>query len=101
MPSYTVNTDRKKFVGYLWPNGVFKKNVRKSLHLHRTLDSWAISTRIVKKLVKAKCHTVEITDIERGVKYTCGIEKFVDGLGIGWEDQQKAVERKEFKQVIL
>ena len=101
MPPYRSNG---KHIGFLHSDGVYRKSVKKSVHLFQQLGAWGIDYEAVKKLEKANCHLVEITDTEgmsNGVLYRCPLKKFIDGERRFYDGDQLFVPRSEFTQIII
>jgi hypothetical protein len=77
----------KKVVGRI-SNGIFKKKVRYSKHLFRTIPSWGIDTQILKGLGQQGVTLIEIYDTETKKTYFSTLENFMtnsfeDNFGYG------------------
>jgi len=57
---------------------VFMKTVRKSKHLHRKMNAWAIDAGIVVQLLKMGCHGIVIVDKDEKKKYDVSMNTFIN-----------------------
>ena len=86
-----------KIVGYL-KDDIFRKKVRKSEHLLRNINGWAISDSILTSLRKEGCREIRIKDLEVGLVYKIEFEHFMKfSKVIGYQDTQRALPIQYFE----
>ena len=75
MKSYT--NSKGKLIGYLWPDGVFRKEVSGSKHLYRNESAWGLDKSILDDLPEGT--PIKIKDKEDGTIYITDKETFLTG----------------------
>jgi hypothetical protein len=72
-------------------DGIFRKRLKKSVHLMRNSDSWAIQYDVLKKARDAGCVEVRILEIEENIIYSVSMETlWGQSQVMNWGDGQQA-----------
>ena len=80
-------------------DGIFRKRVKKSLHLMKNLDAWAIQLDTLQKLNKLECEEIRVLEEEEGILYTVPMQVFWSKSEVfDWGDGQQAFLPREHWQ---
>lgn len=101
MKLFIQQGDKNKFIGQII-NGNLIKKVKKSKHLHRATQSWAIDSATIEQY-KNEINNIIILDQETGTEYNVSINSFLQNsfekdYGFG---RQRFLPLKYWSEVLL
>lgn len=74
--SKVFRNDEGQMIGVFGEDGIFYKEVKKSIHLFRVMDAWGIEERVIDELRSLKCSGIHIFEKEEKKHYVIGFKIF-------------------------